>query len=60
MRRRRRYHLITRFAPVVDIAALLLIGTAGGAALMWWPDHAAADVAVPVALIVLFVMFRWR
>jgi len=43
---------------ILDIATLVLLGTAGVAATILWPSHAAADVAVPVALIVLFVIFR--
>jgi hypothetical protein len=58
MRRRRRRGLLTALATL-DAIVLLTIGVMGGIALIFWPDNYVADLAVPIALMVLFVTLRW-
>jgi hypothetical protein len=58
-RRRRRRPVLLIAAPAVDISVLLVLGAAGTIGLIYWPDYYLADLAIPIALIVVFVKLRW-
>jgi hypothetical protein len=56
--RRRRRHLF-RSPAALDAIVLLILGAIGTIGLLCWPELYVADLAVPIALIVLYVTLRW-
>jgi hypothetical protein len=58
MSRRRRARPWMKFGPVADGSVLIALGAFGVFALLYWPDQYVTDLCVPVALIILFGIFR--
>jgi len=56
-RRRRRRRIIIRFRWV-DILIVLAVLAVMVSALIRWPDKLLADVALPVAFLIVFVLWR--
>jgi hypothetical protein len=57
--RRRRRHIILGFRWV-DILIVLALLAVTVSALLRWPDKVLADVAIPTAFLIAFVLWRER
>jgi hypothetical protein len=53
--RRRRHRIVIRGVDVLVAAALLAVMIS---AVLRWPDKALADVAIPTAFLIVFVVWR--
>jgi len=58
-RRRRRMLLVIRYQWVDALIVIVLLATVVGA-LVRWPDRKLADVAIPIAIVTAFVVWRER
>jgi hypothetical protein len=56
MRRRDRARLFR--LSVLDVVILLILGAVGVGGLIHWPHLLIAFIAIPIALIILYVIFR--
>jgi hypothetical protein len=57
MRKRRRRRIVILWIDVLIAAALLAVMIS---ALLRWPNHIPADIAIPTASLIVFVLWRER